>query len=52
MYTFMDFVEAGDYAYIKFRRGKAWFVGFQKQKAYKNEEENCSFQTVLDGVDI
>ena len=45
----MLFVDIGDCAFVKWRKGKAWFVGFQKQKAYKNEDANCNWGKV--GVD-
>ena len=30
---FLKYVEVGDTAHVKFRKGKAWFVGFTKQTA-------------------
>ena len=57
----MCFVEKGDCAYIKWKQGKAWFVGFQKNKAYQNEklqdqyideDGNCDWQSFLTGVDV
>lgn len=57
----MEFVEEGDYAYVKWRNGKSWFVGFQKRKAYDNEkiqqkflleDGNCDWQSFLEGVDV
>ena len=61
IYNMMEFVEAGDCAYVKWRNGKPWFVGFQKRKAYDNEKiqnkfllENgdCDWQSFLEGVDV
>ena len=61
IYNMMEFVEEGDCAYIKWRNGKPWFVGFQKRKAYDNEKlqnqfllENgdCNWQEFLEGVDV
>lgn len=61
LYSFMEFVEPGDCAYIKFRRGKAWFVGFQKKKAFESEKiqdryiddkGNCDWQSFFEGVDV
>jgi hypothetical protein len=34
----MLFVDVGDCAFIKWKTGQAWFVGFQKKKAYKQEK--------------
>ena len=57
----MLFVEKGDLAFIKWKMGKAWFVGFQKNKAYENEkiqsryideDGNCDWQEFLQGVDV
>ena len=57
----MIFVDVGDCAFIKWKRGKAWFVGFQKNKAYENEkiqsrfideDGNCDWQSFLEGVDV
>ena len=57
----MEFVDEGDCAYVKWRNGKPWFVGFQKRKAYDNEKlqnefllENgdCDWQSFLEGVDV
>ena len=57
----MIFVEEGDCAFIKWKMGKAYFVGFQKKKAYKNEKlqdrytderGNCDWQSFLEGVDV
>lgn len=60
LYTFMIFVEEGDFAFIKWRRGKAWMVGFQKKKSYNEniqtkyiaEDGNCDWQSFLEGVDV
>ena len=61
IYNMMEFVEAGDCAYVKWKNGKPWFVGFQKRKAYDNEKiqnkfllENgdCDWQSFLEGVDV
>ena len=55
MYSFMDFVEEGDMAYIKFRNGKAWFVGFQKNKSVKNNvsiDTSESLTNFMEGVDV
>lgn len=57
----MIFVDVGDCAFIKWKMGKAWFVGFQKNKAYENEkiqsqfideDGNCDWQEFLQGVDV
>ena len=50
----MVFVEEGDCAWIKWKNGKAWMVGFQKRKAYHNEIalESEDGQTFLEGVDV
>lgn len=57
----MLFVDVGDCAYIKWKNGNAWFVGFQKKKAYTNEKlqsqyidenDNCDWQSFLEGVDV
>jgi hypothetical protein len=57
----MCFVEVGDCAFIKWKMGKAWFVGFQKQKAYQNEKiqdrymdenGNCDWNEFMMGVDV
>lgn len=37
LYPFIDYIEAGDTGYIKWRNGKAWFVGFKKSNATKSE---------------
>lgn len=61
IYNMMEFVEEGDCAYVKWKNGKAWFVGFQKRKAYDNEKiqekyllenSNCDWQSFLEGVDV
>lgn len=61
IYNMMEFVEEGDCAYVKWRNGKSWFVGFQKRKAYDNEkiqqkflleDGNCDWQSFLEGVDV
>ena len=39
----MCFVEEGDCAYIKWKTGKPYFVGFQKNKAYENEKIQTRF---------
>ena len=60
LYTFMIFVEKGDYAFIKWKKGKAWMVGFQKKKAhdeniqakYIAETGECDWQSFLEGVDV
>lgn len=55
------FVEKGDCAFIKWKMGKAWFVGFQKKKAhqqekiqdrYIDEDGNCDWNLFLNGVDV
>lgn len=57
----MLFVEEGDCAFVKWNRGKPYFVGFQKKKAYENEriqdryideKGNCDWQSFLEGVDV
>lgn len=57
----MLFVEEGDCAFIKWKMGKAYLVGFQKQKAHQNEKlqekyidenGNCDWQSFLEGVDV
>ena len=57
----MLFVDVGDCAFIKWKNGNAWFVGFQKKKAYNNEkiqekyideDGNCDWQLFLQGVDV
>ena len=50
----MIFVEEGDCAWIKWKNGKAWMVGFQKRKAYHNEIalESEDGQSFLEGVDV
>ena len=57
----MLFVEKGDLAFIKWKNGQAWFVGFQKNKAHENEkiqsryideDGNCDWQEFLQGVDV
>ena len=60
LYTFMLFVEKGDYAFIKWKKGKAWMVGFQKKKShdeniqakYITETGECDWQSFLEGVDV
>lgn len=56
MYTFMDFVEEGDYAYVKFKNGKAWFVGFRKQVRKEDDDrisisDTESLNNFMKGVD-
>ena len=61
IYNMMEFVDEGDCAYVKWRNGKPWFVGFQKRKAYDNENiqskyiaetGECDWQSFLEGVDV
>ena len=50
----MIFVEKGDCAWIKWRNGTAWIVGFQKQKAYKQEIDISNTENLnkfMSGVD-
>ena len=50
----MIFVEKGDCAWVKFRKGTAWMVGFQKQKAYHKEIDISNTENLnkfLTGVD-
>lgn len=57
----MCFVEKGDCAFIKWKMGKAWIVGFQKQKAHQQEKiqeqyldtnGNCDWNEFMRGVDV
>jgi len=58
-----DFIEKGDCAYIKWKMGTAWIVGFQKRKAYLNEQESiqakhigkngeCDWNSFMREVDV
>lgn len=57
--TYMLFVDEGDCAFIKWRRGQPWMVGFQKRKSYDENIQNkyisngnCDWQSFLEGVDV
>lgn len=55
MKDYMDFVEEGDFAFVKFRNGKAWFVGFQKNKSVKKGisiEDTESLNNFMTGCDV
>ncbi len=59
MKGFMHFVDEEDCAFIKFQRGQAWMVGFQKKKSYESiqdeyidETGSVDWQSFLEGVDV
>ena len=55
LFEVMDFVEKGDCAYIKWKQGQAWIVGFQKKKAHENELQTPNeeyWRNFLRGVEV
>ena len=51
LYPFMKFIDVGDTAFVKWKQGKSWFVGFQKQTADITEPVITGDEPVSENTD-
>lgn len=51
MYPLMRYVEKGDTAFVKWRNGKSWFIGYQKKNADKTENKPTGDKPVSENMD-
>lgn len=51
LYPLMRYVNVGDLAFVKFRKGKSWMVGYQKKTADKTAGKPTGDKPVSENMD-